>query len=211
MTFLSIHPRPRGRSTQHPKETGTFLRALGSERNEKRAETPRRRRRPIKLNSERRRTNETRAPGRARARGRALVFLRLFIYCCAEQRARRACDARVVISFEHGVRRGLSVDRKRGERLLWGFAKSEGCVTSASYEPTAAAGASAAAAAARPRPAGLPADDAPLTPRADGSGSPSRAATLRQPATHLDLRPVSQRVQAGRLSRSKSCRVYYSG
>lgn len=81
---------------------------------EKRAETTRRRRRPIASRPSRRRTNEPRVPGRARARGRALVSLRLFIYCCAKHRARRACDACVSRPDEDGVRRGLSVDRERG-------------------------------------------------------------------------------------------------
>lgn len=62
---------------------------------EKRADTPRRRRRPIAARSGRRAANGARSPGRARARGRALVSLGLFIYCCAKHRARRACDARV--------------------------------------------------------------------------------------------------------------------
>lgn len=166
---------------------------------EKRAETLRRLRAPMKSHARRSRTNQRAAPGRARARCRALASLRLFIYCCATWRARRACDARVVPS-EHGVRGGLSVDRERGERLLRGLAEGEGGVVSGARHVAAAAAAAAhAAAAARPGPAGLAADDAPLAAGADGRGAPPRPAALRQPAAHLHLGPFRQRVQISRL------------
>lgn len=194
MTFLSIHPRrrtkERGRVTEHPKETETFLRALATNATKNEAETPRLCRCPIELNLQPRTANETEPSGRARARCRALVSLRLFIYCCAEQRARRVCDACVVYYCEYGVRRGLSVNCERDERLLGGFAESEGGVAGARYESAAAAGAADAAAAARARPAGLLADDAPLAPRADGGGSSPRPAEIRQSSPYIHLRPL---------------------
>ena len=120
------------------------------------------------------------------------------------------CDA-CVVCREHGVRRGLSVDRERGERLLRGLATSEGGVAGARAQPAAAAGAAYAAAAAGPGPAGLAADDAPLAARAHGGRAPPRSAALRQPAAHLHLRPVRQRVQAGGLPRPEGGGLHHPG
>lgn len=187
-------PGPRARPSRTTPKRNRIVSSRAPNAHEKRAETPRRRRHPIELGLRRRPANQTQPPGRARARDRALVSLRLFIYCCAKQRARRACDACVVRSYEHGVRRGLSVDRERNQRLLGGLASGEGGVTGARHEPAAAAGAAAAAAAAGPGAAGLAADDAPLAAGADGGGAPPRPAAVRQPAAHIHLRPFGQRV-----------------
>lgn len=154
--------------------------------------------------------NEARAPGRARARGRALDSLRLFIYCRAERRARRACDARLDYYSENGVRRGLSVDCERSERLFRRLAEGEGGVAGARHESAAAAGATDVSAATRSRAARLAADDAPLAARADGGGTPPRPATLRQPAAYIHLRPLGKRVQAGRLSGAESRRFHHT-
>lgn len=200
----------RGRVTEHPKETETFLRALATNATKNKAGTRWLCRCPIELNLQLRTANETAPPGRARARGRALVSLRLFIYCCADKRARRVCDACVVNYFEYGVRRGLSVDCERDERLLGGLAESEAGVAGARHESTAAAGAAAAAAAAGARPAGLLADDAPLAARADGSGPSSWPSQIRQSASYINLGPLGEWVQAGWLPGSESGGFYHT-
>lgn len=112
---------------------------------------------------------------------------------------------------EHGVRRGLSVDRERGERLIRGLAAREGGVAGTRAQPAAAAGAAPATAAAGPGPAGLAADDAPLAAGADGGRAPPWPAALRLAATHLHVRPVRQRVQAGGLSWPKGGGLHHPG
>lgn len=102
---------PLARPLHSPPKRNRNISSRARNTTEKRADTASRRRRPMTRQRAWLAANSRREPGRARARGRALVSLGLFIYCCAKHRARRVCDARIVIS-EHGVRRGLSVDRE---------------------------------------------------------------------------------------------------
>ncbi|CAB3223313.1 unnamed protein product [Arctia plantaginis] len=190
-------PRRATASHNTQKKQERFFARFERNATKKEAGTRRLRRRPIAFRLQRRAANSAARLGRARARGRAFHRHRLFIYCCAEQRARRACDACVVRRREYGVRRGLSVDRERSERFLRGLAQGESGVSGPRPQPAAHVGAENAATAARTRPSRLPPDDASLTPRADGGGSPPRPASLRKPASDFHVGPFGQRVQAG--------------